>query len=128
MRRPFLQSKVHRVIVTAADLHYEGSLTLDRRLLDAAGMWPYQQIEVYNVDRGTRFLTYLIEGPAGRGDCCLNGAAAHMAGVGDRVIIAAYCQLEEHEIEAHRPRLVLVGADNLSFEVRHGETAFTPTA
>lgn len=125
MRRPFLHSKVHRVLVTGAELHYEGSLTLDTRLMEAALMRPYQQIEVYNVTRGTRFSTYLIEGPAGEGDCCLNGAAAHMVGVGDRVIIAAYCDLDEHEVAEHKPTLVLVGEDNQSFEVKHGETAFT---
>ena len=124
MRIPFLHSKVHRVIVTGANLEYEGSLTLDVDLMEAAGMAPYQRIEVYNVDRGTRLSTYLITGPRGRGDCCLNGAAAHMAEVGDRVIIAAYCELEPEETPGHRPRLVLVGEDNRAFQVKHGETAF----
>ena len=127
MKLSFLHSKVHRVVVTAADPDYEGSLTLDRTLMDAAGMAPYQRIEVYNVSRGTRLSTYLIEGPAGQGDCCLNGAAAHLVEVGDRVIIAAYCELEPEEVGRHRPRLVLVGADNRDFSVRAGETAFTRT-
>ncbi len=125
MHRPFLYSKVHRVVVTAADLHYEGSLTLDVELMAAAGMLPYQQIDVYNVTRGTRFSTYLIEGPAGAGDCCLNGAAAHRVDIHDRIIIAAYCELEDHEIDSHRPTLVLVGENNRSFQVKQGETAFT---
>jgi len=125
MRIPFLHSKVHRVIVTAADLNYEGSLTLDEALLEAAGMAPYQRIDVYNVTRGTRFSTYLITGSRGEGDCCLNGAAAHQVEVGDRIIIAAYCDLDASEVADHRPRLVLVGADNRSFTVKRGETAFT---
>ena len=126
MRIPFLHSKVHRVIVTAADLHCEGSLTLDEARREAAGMAPYQRIDVYDVTRGTRFSTYLITGPRGGGDCCLNGAAAHQVEVGDRIIIAAYCELEAREIPEHRPRLVLVGQDNRSFTVKRGETAFTP--
>ena len=125
MHRTFLHSKVHRVFVTAADLHYEGSLTLDVELMSAAGMLPYQQIDVYNVTRGTRFSTYLIEGMPGAGDCCLNGAAAHMVGINDRIIIAAYCELEDHEVDSHRPTLVLVGKNNQSFQVKHGETAVT---
>lgn len=124
MRVPFLHSKVHRVIVSGANLEYEGSLTLDIDLMEAAGMAPYQRIEVYNVDRGTRLSTYLIEGPRGEGDCCLNGAAAHLAEVGDRVIIAAYCELEPEEIPGHRPRLVLIGENNRIYEVKRGETAF----
>ncbi len=125
MRRPFLHSKIHRVSVTAADLHYEGSLTLDGKLMTAAGMLPYQQIDVYNVTRGTRFSTYLIEGPAGAGDCCLNGAAAHRGDVDDRIIIAAYCELEDHEVAIHTPTLVLIGENNQSFQVKQGETPFT---
>ncbi|MBP7146683.1 MAG: aspartate 1-decarboxylase [Acidobacteria bacterium] len=124
MRRPFLFAKVHRAVVTAADLQYEGSLTLDTELMEAADLLPYQRIEVYNVTRGTRFATYLIAGPRGAGDCCINGAAAHLAGVGDRVIIAAYCDLEDHEVAAHRPRIVLVGEHNRIFQVKSAETAF----
>ncbi len=125
MTRSFLYSKVHRVLVTDANLEYEGSLTLDIDLLEAAGMLPYQKVEVYNVTQGTRLSTYLIEGPRGQGDCCLNGAAAHLAKVGDRVILATYCDLAEDEVAGHKPQLVLVGADNKSFEIKEGETAFT---
>jgi aspartate 1-decarboxylase len=125
MRRKFLQAKVHRATVTAADLEYEGSLTLDAELMNAAGLLPYQAIDVYDVTRGTRFSTYLIEGPRGHGDCCVNGAAAHLVEVGDRVIIAAYCELEEREVASHRPRVVLVGADNGIYSVGDRETAHT---
>ncbi len=124
MKRPFLFGKVHRVTVTGADLEYEGSLTLDAGLMEAARLHPYQRIEVYDVTRGTRFATYLIEGPRGAGDCCVNGAAAHMVEVGDKVIIAAYCELEDAEIAGHRPRIVLVGDGNRPYEIKDAETAF----
>ena len=124
MKRTFLFGKVHRVTVTGADLEYEGSLTLDAELMEAAHLYPYQRIEVYDVTRGTRFATYLIEGPRGAGDCCVNGAAAHMVEVGDKVIIAAYCDLEDAEIAGHRPRIVLVGEGNRPYEVKDAETAF----
>ncbi len=126
MRRSFLYAKVHRALVTEADLEYEGSLTLDQDLIDAAHMLPYQRIEVYDVTNGNRFATYLIPGPRGAGDCCINGAAAHLARPGDRVIIATYCELEEHEVAGHSPHVVLVrGATNRDYEVRSGERAHT---
>ncbi len=126
MRRPFLLAKVHRAVVTEADLEYEGSLTLDQDLLDAAGLLPNQQIDVYNVTTGARFQTYLIAGPRGAGDCCINGAAAHLARRGDRVIIAASADLENHEVSQHRPRIVMVrGADNRRFEIKTTETPRT---
>ncbi len=124
MKRKFLYAKVHRMIVTQADLEYEGSLTLDVALMEAAGMLPYQAIDVYNVTQGTRFSTYLIEGARGGGDCCVNGAAAHLADPGDRIIIAAYADLEDDEVASHRPRLVFIGDENTDFEVREGESAF----
>lgn len=125
MKRSFLAGKVHRALVTEANLDYEGSLTLDQDLMDAAGMFPYQRIEVYNVTRGTRFATYLIAGPRGLGDCCVNGAAAHLAGTGDAVIIAAYCDLETAEIPGHRPRVVLVGENNRLREIKSSESPRT---
>ncbi len=125
MKREFLFGKVHRVTVTAADLEYEGSLTLDAELIEAARLYPYQRVEVYDVTRGTRFSTYLIEGPRGAGDCCVNGAAAHLVEVGDKVIVASYCALEEEEIATHRPRIVLVGQGNRPYSIRDAETAFT---
>ena len=128
MKRTFLFGKVHRVTVTGADLEYEGSLTLDAGLMEAAHFFPYQRIEVYDVTRGTRFATYLIEGPPGAGDCCVNGAAAHLVDVGDKVIIAAYCDLEDHEIAGHRPRIVLVGESNRPYEIKDAETAFAKVA
>lgn len=123
MKRELLRAKVHRVTVTEADLEYEGSLTLDRALMDAGGLVPFEKIDVYNVARGTRFTTYLIEGERMSGVCCINGAAAHLAGVGDRVIIAAYAAMEEGEIEGHRPRIVLVDEQNRVREVKSTERA-----
>jgi aspartate 1-decarboxylase len=120
MRRGFLYAKIHRMIVTDADLEYEGSITLDQTLMEEAGLRPYQQVDVYNVTRGTRLTTYAIVGPPGAGDCCLNGAAAHLAEVGDRVIVAAYCELEDEEVAGHRPRIVLVGEDNRTYTVTEG--------
>lgn len=124
MKREFLFGKVHRVTVTAADLDYEGSLTLDAGLIEAARLRPYQRVEVYDVTRGTRFSTYLIEGPRGGSDCCVNGAAAHLVEVGDKVIVAAYCELEDEEIATHRPRIVLVGDGNRPYSIKDAETAF----
>ena len=122
MRRPFLHSKVHRVTVTEADLEYEGSLTLDQDLMDAAGMRPFQQIDVYDVTSGSRLTTYLIAGPRGAGDCCANGAAAHLIRPGDKIIVAAYCDLDDAEVETHPPRIVLVkSADNRTFVVKDQE-------
>jgi aspartate 1-decarboxylase len=125
MTRFFLRCKIHRATVTEANLDYEGSITIDRNLLDAAGLVPYEKVEIYNVTRGTRFETYAIEGEPGRGDICLNGAAAHMVEVGDLVIIACYCALEPDEIDTHRPALVFVDRENRIKSVKHAEIAST---
>jgi aspartate 1-decarboxylase len=112
MRRTFLWSKLHRATVTETDVAYEGSLTLDPVLMDAARMLPYQKVDVYDVDNGERFSTYLIPGDAGSGICCVNGAAARKTAPGHKVILAAYAELDETEIETHRPWVVLVGDAN----------------
>ena len=125
MKRPFLFAKIHRASVTAADLDYVGSLTLDRDLMDAAGLLPHQQIEIYNVDRGTRLSTYLIAGERGAGDCCVNGAAAHLCHKGDRVILCAYADLEDEEVATHQPAIVIVHGDNREFEIGGRELPHT---
>ena len=112
MRRDFLRAKIHGATVTDANLAYTGSLTLDRDLMDAAGLAPFERIEVYNLTGGERFATYVIEGRRGSGQVCVNGAAAHLARRGERIIIAAYAQLEEAEIPLLRPRLVFVDDAN----------------
>lgn len=119
MRREMLRAKVHRATVTETNVEYEGSLTLDAGLMQAAGMLPYERIDVYNVNSGERFSTYLIPGEAGSGVACVNGAAAHLARKGDRIIIASYAVLGDDEIPRHRPTVVLVDSQNKIKEIRH---------
>jgi len=107
-----LQAKLHRVRVTEADLDYEGSCGIDRALLDASGLRPNQYIELYNINNGERFSTYIIEAPPGSGTISLNGAAARKAMVGDLLIICAYSQYTEAELVNHRPLVVLVDERN----------------
>ena len=108
MTREMLRAKVHRITVTECDVEYEGSLTLDRDLMDACGMHAFERIDVYDVDNANRFSTYLIEGPRGSGACCINGAAARLVTVGHKVIVAAYAAMDDDEIGTHRPKVVLV--------------------
>ena len=110
--RFMLKSKIHRATVTQADLDYEGSLTLDPDLLRAADIVPFEEVHVWNVTRGTRLRTYAMEGEAGSGVVCVNGAAAHLAGPGDLVIIATFTQLDDESARVHRPRVVLVDEHN----------------
>lgn len=112
MMREMLRAKVHRITVTECDVEYEGSLTLDAGLMKLADMVPFERIDVYDVDNGSRFSTYLIEGPEGSGVCCINGAAARMTGPGHKVIIAAYGSVPEAEVRGHKPKIVLVDAQN----------------
>lgn len=112
MLRPFLRAKIHRARVTRSDLHYVGSITVDAELLAAADMLPLEEVEVYNITRGTRFSTYCIPGKPGSGEIGVNGAAAHLAHVGDLVIICAYCFLDREELPSHRARVVLVEEGN----------------
>lgn len=112
MIRTMLQAKLHRVRVTEADLHYEGSCGIDRALLDASGMKPFQYIELYNISNGERFSTYIIEAPRGSGVISLNGAAARKAMVGDLLIICTYGQYSEAELASYKPVVVLVDAKN----------------
>jgi aspartate 1-decarboxylase len=112
MRRSLFKSKIHRATVTHADLDYEGSVTLDRELMQAADILPYEQVHIWNVTRGTRLVTYALEGPAGSGLVCINGAAAHLAQPGDLVIIATFAEMELPEIASHRPSVVRVDSAN----------------
>ncbi|MEW6337709.1 MAG: aspartate 1-decarboxylase [Acidobacteriota bacterium] len=112
MLRPFLRAKIHRARVTRCDLDYEGSITIDRDLLEAADLLALEKVDVYNVTRGTRFTTYCIPGEPGGGEIGVNGAAAHLAEVGDLVIVCAYCQLNREDVPAHQARVVLLDADN----------------
>lgn len=122
MTRVMLRAKLHRATVTEADLHYEGSCGIDAALLAAAGMVPYERIEIYNINNGERFSTYIIEAPAGSGTVSLNGAAARRAQVGDLLIICTYAPLPEEAVAAHRPRVVLLGPGN-RIEAIRGDAA-----
>ncbi len=112
MVRRFLHSKIHRARVTQTDLDYEGSLTLDPDLREAAGMLPAEQIDVYNLTRGTRLTTYIIEGKRGSGEICVNGAAAHLCEVGDLIIAVTYCELTEEEYKSFTPKVIKVDDKN----------------
>jgi aspartate 1-decarboxylase len=106
------KAKLHRATITEANLAYEGSLTVDCELLDAAGILPYEQVHVVNINNGARLETYTIEGARGSGIICLNGAAARLGAVGDKVIIIAYAQMTAEEAQRFRPRLVHLDENN----------------
>jgi aspartate 1-decarboxylase len=112
MRRTFFKSKIHRATVTHADLDYEGSVSIDEDLMDAAGIWEYEAVHVWNITRGTRLQTYAIKGERGSGIVCINGAAAHLNRPGDMVILATFAEMEESEARHHVPQVVLVDARN----------------
>jgi aspartate 1-decarboxylase len=110
--RTMLKSKIHRATVTDGNIDYEGSITIDTKLMEAADMLPYEQVQVLNINNGARFSTYVIEGEPGRGDICLNGAAARLAVKGDLVIILTYTDMPDEEARNHKPRIVLVDEKN----------------
>jgi aspartate 1-decarboxylase len=112
MIRSMLRAKVHRITVTERNVEYEGSLTLDASLMKACDMLPYERVDVYDVDNGNRFSTYLIEGEPGGGACCVNGAAARLVEVGHKLIVAAYCDLDDAAARRHKPKVVVVDARN----------------
>ena len=112
MRRTMCKSKIHRGTLTGADLHYEGSVTIDAELMDAADILPYEKVHVVNINTGTRLETYAIEGERGSGTLQLNGAAARLGAVGDRVIIISYADYEEAELEKFAPKIVFVDDRN----------------
>lgn len=112
LTRSMLKSKLHRATVTQADKDYEGSLTLDRRFMEAADILPNEEVHVWNVTRGTRFHTYAMEAEAGTGVVCVNGAAALLAGPGDVIIVATFTWLDDAAARRHQPRIVLLGPNN----------------
>ena len=111
------KSKIHRATVTQADLQYKGSLTMDRDLMEAAGMREYEQIQVLNITNGQRFTTYIIEGPRGSGVMCLNGACARLGEIGDKIIALTFAQMTPEEADAHRPIAVHVDEANHITEI-----------
>jgi aspartate 1-decarboxylase len=112
MNRFMLKSKIHRVTITHADVDYEGSLTIDPLLMEAADILPFEQVHVWNVTRGSRLVTYAIAGQSGSGVICANGAAAHLNRPGDMIIIATYAEVPDSQAREHQPRVVFVGENN----------------
>jgi aspartate 1-decarboxylase len=112
MRRTFFKSKIHRATVTHADLDYEGSVSIDEDLLEAADIREYEAVHVWNITRGTRLQTYAIRGERGSGIICINGAAAHLNRPGDLVILATFAEMDEAESRELAPKVVLVDARN----------------
>ena len=112
MLRVIMKSKIHRATVTEANLEYTGSITIDRDLLRAADVCPYERVQIVNLHNGTRVETYVLEGPAGSGTICMNGAAARWAEAGDKVIIISYALLTDKERKVHKPRIIFVDEKN----------------
>ena len=112
MKRTLLHAKIHRATVTQADLHYEGSVTIDRALMELADIREFESVDIYDITNGSRLRTYAISGPPDSGVLCINGAAAHLVHPGDLVIIACYVEVDSSEVETHSPRIILVDANN----------------
>lgn len=117
-----LKSKIHRATVTQSDLDYVGSITIDKALMDAAGLVEYEKVQIADIDNGNRFETYIIAGEENSGCICLNGAAAKCVDVGDKVIIMAYAQMQIDEIKSHQPKVVFVNDSNKIIEIANHET------
>ena len=119
MYRTLLKSKIHRAAATHCELHYEGSCAIDEDLLEAAGMVENEQIHIWNINNGERFVTYAIKGQRGSGMISVNGSAARRASVGDLLIIAAFAQVPEDQVATHQPQLVFVDEHNRQTQLRH---------
>lgn len=107
-----LKGKIHRAVVKQAELNYVGSITVDSELMEAAGIYEYELVQIVDVENGNRFETYTIAGEPGSGMICLNGAAARQVQVGDHVIIMCYCQMSPEEVKEHKPKVVFVDDEN----------------
>lgn len=118
MRRRMFLSKIHRAVITHADLHYEGSCTIDADLMDVADILPNQELHIWNVTRGTRLVTYALPGPRGSGVVCINGAAAHGNEPGDLVIMATFGEMDTEEARTFEPKVVLVDERNRVASIR----------
>ena len=118
MRRSMMSGKIHRATVTHADLHYEGSVTIDEDLMEAAGILPYEAVRIWNVTQGTRLETYALPGPSGSGVICANGGAAHLNAPDDIVIIAAFVDMDDEEARQHEGTCVRVDENNEIIEIK----------
>ena len=127
MQLSMLKSKIHRATITQTELSYVGSITIDKTLMDAAGLLEYEKVQIVDINNGNRFETYCIEGDAGSGMICINGAAARCALKGDMVIIMAYCDMTPDEAAAHKPTVVFVdeanGITRVTTYEKHGQLA-----
>lgn len=112
MKITMFKSKLHQLVVTEANLMYEGSITIDQELLDAANLLPYEKVQVVNITNGSRLETYTIPGERGSRVCCMNGAAARLTHVGDRIIVISYADMTPEEAREHTPRTVIVDKNN----------------
>jgi len=121
MQRMMFKSKIHRATVTGANLNYEGSLTVDADLLEAADILPYEQIHVWDVSNGARLVTYALPGVPGSGEVCVNGAGAHLIKPGDLVIVATYAAMSSRKAKKHEPTVVFVDASNKMREADEAE-------
>ena len=125
MQLTMLKGKIHRAVVKQAELNYVGSITIDPKLMEAAGILEYEQVQIVDVENGNRFETYTIDEEPGSGMICLNGAAARQVQVGDHVIIMAYCQMDAKETADHKPKVVFVDEENhisrVSNYEKHGQ-------
>jgi aspartate 1-decarboxylase len=113
-----LKSKIHRATVTGADVNYEGSITVDKELMGVAKLVEYERVDIYNITNGQRFSTYVIKGEQGKGEVCLNGAAAKLVSVGDLIIICSYSHHDEKEVGKHKPVIVHVDQKNKIKEIK----------
>ncbi|WP_144511360.1 aspartate 1-decarboxylase [Bacillus sp. FJAT-22090] len=125
MLRMMLNSKIHRAIVTEADLNYVGSITIDQNILDAVGMLPNEKVHIVNNNNGARFETYIIAGERGSGVICVNGAAARLVQRGDVVIILSYAYVVNEEAKTHQPTVAIMNADNSINQIIHYEPEAT---
>ena len=121
MLRTMCKSKIHRATVTDANLNYQGSITIDEALMEAADLLPYEKVQVVNNNTGARFETYVIKGGRDSGTVCLNGAAARLVQRGDIVIIISYVQVDEKELPSFQPRIVAVNSQNQIAGIKHSE-------
>jgi aspartate 1-decarboxylase len=112
MQRFMMKSKIHRAIVTDANLNYQGSITIDKNLMELADIMPNEKVQVLNINNGARFDTYAIEGERGSGTICINGAAARLCQVGDIIIIISYAIMEDEEAKNHKPKVIFVDENN----------------
>ena len=128
MTMQMLKGKIHRAVVVQAELNYVGSITVDPELMEAAGILEYEKVQIVDVENGSRFETYTIEGEAGSGMICLNGAAARMVQTGDHIIIMSYCDMTPEEAKSHKPKVVFVDEKNRIKRVtnyeKHGQLSY----